>query len=85
MRGDTMYNLYEKYIETTPTAPKSKQKLSRYITTRYEGAETTASRKAVRGDEDVDTVRVWDGVFVPKAKREEIRQRYTVVLQPRVA
>jgi len=77
MRVDTVYDLYQKYIETTPTAPKSKQKLSRYITTRYKDTESTASRKAVRDDEDVDTVRVWDGVFVPKAKREEIRQRYT--------
>lgn len=75
MRVDEMYDLYQKYIETTPTAPKSKQKLSRYITTQYEDAETTASRKAVYDDEDVDTVRVWDGVFVPREKRDEIRQR----------
>jgi len=75
MRVDTMYEYYEKFIETTPTAPKTKQRLSRYITTRYEDAETTASRKAVRDDEDVDTVRVWDGVFIPTEKREEIRNR----------
>jgi len=69
-----IYNLYEKYIETTPTSPRTKQSLSNYITNRYDGAETKTSRKYAPDDKEV--VRIWDSIYIPDASIDEIRDRY---------
>ncbi|MDY6764485.1 MAG: hypothetical protein SV377_02175, partial [Halobacteria archaeon] len=74
MRVDTVYDYYLKYIETTPTSPKTKQQLAAYVKNRYDGAETTTSRKAANEDEEV--VRVWDGVHIGEEDRDEISERY---------
>lgn len=75
-RVDQMYDYYEHFIASTPTAPETKQTLSAYIKNRFEDAETVTSRKAVRDDENKDAVRVWDGVHIPQSGREEIDERY---------
>ena len=67
-----LYQFYQKYMETTPVSPVSKQKLGRYIKNRFE-ADTVAER---RGPDNDDVVRVWDGVFIPPEKREEIQDLY---------
>jgi P4 family phage/plasmid primase-like protien len=43
MAVSTLYQLYEKYMATTPVSPVSKQKLARYITNRFE-ADTVSER-----------------------------------------
>jgi P4 family phage/plasmid primase-like protien len=70
MAVSTLYQLYEKYMATTPVSPVSKQKLARYITNRFE-ADTVSER---RGPDNDDVERVWDGVFISHNKREEIRE-----------
>jgi len=75
-----MYEMYEDYIETTPTSPVPKEKLAVYIKNRYgddEGSvDTQASRRCVYEDGDRDAVRVWRGVHIPREKRVEISQTY---------
>jgi|GEM_PF-5802175 len=68
MTVSSFYEYYKKYMQTTPVSPVSKQKLSRYIKNRFE-AETVSDRRD-------DVVRVWDGVFIPKDKREEVQELY---------
>lgn len=82
IRVDELYDLYRKYIATTPTAPKTKQSLNNYITSpyRYEDARTKASRQAVREDEDKDAVRIWDGITIPRERRQKIREDYAETL-----
>lgn len=80
IRVDELYDLYEKYISTTPTPQKSKQSLNAYIQNRYEHAETKTSRQAVRDREDKEVVRVWDGVTIPHKRRKKIREEYTETL-----
>lgn len=70
-----MYNYYEKYISTTPTAPQTKKTLSSYIRNRYDEATTETSRKIANDrDLDVDTVRYWDGVYLSHDAMQEIRE-----------
>ena len=66
-----LYDYYVKYMEATPVSPVSKGDLYREITRRNE-ADTETER---RGPEEV--VRVWDGVFIPHNKRQEIKELYT--------
>lgn len=73
MTVSTLYQLYQRYMATTPVSPVSKQKLARSITNRFE-AETVSER---RGPDNDDVARVWDGVFIPHNKREEIRELRT--------
>ena len=63
-----LYQFYQKYMKTTPVSPVGKQKLGQYIKNRFD-ADTVAER---RGPDNDDVVRVWDGVFIPPEKREEI-------------
>ncbi|QIB74970.1 hypothetical protein G3I44_12175 [Halogeometricum borinquense] len=63
-----LYDLYKKYMATTPVSPVSKQKLSRYIKNRFK-ADTASERRD-------GVVRVWDGVFIPEGNREEIKGLY---------
>ncbi len=74
MRVDRMHEFYEKYVQSTPTSGVSKKKLNKRITDehRYPGADTKPSRRAVRENEGINTTRVWEGVYISKAKREEI-------------
>jgi len=67
-----LYQFYQKYMKTTPVSPVGKQKLGRYIKNRFD-ADTVSER---RGPDNDDVVRVWDGVFIPSEKREEIRDLY---------
>ena len=77
MSVDEMYELYKKFISSTPTGEKSKRMLNSYITAdfRYPNAETTAAR-VPDGDGSKKPVRVWDGVYVPKDSRDEISEQY---------
>jgi putative DNA primase/helicase len=77
MSVDEMYELYKKFISSTPTGEKSKRMLNSYITAdfRYPNAETTAAR-IPDGDGSKKPVRVWDGVYVPKDSRDEISEQY---------
>lgn len=80
IRVDSLYDLYKKYINTTPTSPETKQSLSAYIQNRHDHAETKPSRQAVREDEDKEVVRVWDGVTIPRERRKKIREDYNETL-----
>jgi hypothetical protein len=73
MTVSSLYQFYEKYMATTPVSPVSKQKLARYITNRFE-ADTVTER---RGQNNDDVERVWDGVFIPFHKREEIQELHS--------
>jgi P4 family phage/plasmid primase-like protien len=73
MTVSSLYQFYEKYMATTPVSPVSKQKLARYITNRFE-ADTVSER---RGPNNDDVERVWDGVFIPFHKREEIQELHS--------
>ncbi|ELZ37504.1 DNA primase family protein [Halorubrum tebenquichense] len=72
-----VYELYKKFIRSTPTGEKSKRMLNNYITAdfRYGDAETEPAN-IPDGDGGWKSERVWDGVYVPKDARDEISELY---------
>ena len=72
-----VYELYKKFIRSTPTGEKSKRVLHNYITAdfRHPNAETVVD-SVPDGEGGKKAGRVWDGIYVPKDSRDEISERY---------
>ena len=72
-----VYELYKKFIRSTPTGEQSKRRLNNYITAdfRYPNAETEPAN-IPDGDGGWESKRVWDGIYVPKEARDEISELY---------
>ncbi|SMO35475.1 DNA primase family protein [Halorubrum cibi] len=77
MPVDQVFELYKKFISTTPTGEKSKRMLNNYITAdfRYPDAETVVD-SIPDGEGGKKAGRVWDGIYVPKEARDEISEQY---------
>ena len=74
-----VYELYKKFIRSTPTGEQSKRVLHRYITAdfAYPNADSSAVDNVPDADGNRKTTRVWDGIYVPKEARDEISELYT--------
>jgi phage/plasmid-associated DNA primase len=72
-----VYDLYKKFIRSTPTGEKSKRVLHNYITAdfRHPNAETVVD-SVPDGEGGKKAGRVWDGIYVPKDSRDEISDLY---------